>query len=328
MKSHRLALAAVTLAVGWWAVGLSGQGQQAQSPLVLEPLGLSGEAIFPAFEGWGELKDGTTVLLLGYYNRNKNQELDIPVGPDNRIEPGGPDYGQPTHFYTDRQWGLFTIEVPKDFGTRKLTWTLTANGQTSASTFWLNPQYKLSFYKNLASGNEPPIIKFAPDGPTFTGPPHGFAQTLSATVNQPLPLTLWASDQGETVEDWERAALDLIRSRPPAPARAGNDPVAIIGGRVIGSGGRRGASSGGAIPDITVSWKKHRGGGDVRFAHDQIPLVTHGDPKVFLEAKTSATFNAPGEYVIRGQVGDISSPDGGNGEQCCWTTALVRVNVK
>ena len=42
------------------------------------------------FEGWGPLKDGTNALLLGYFNRNKTQLIDIPVGPDNSIEPGGP----------------------------------------------------------------------------------------------------------------------------------------------------------------------------------------------------------------------------------------------
>ena len=85
-------------------------------PLVLEPIGARGEAIFPAFEGWGPDKNGENVLLLGYYNRNKSQELVIPIGPDNRIEPDGPDYGQPTHFYPGRQHGVFAIKVPKDFG--------------------------------------------------------------------------------------------------------------------------------------------------------------------------------------------------------------------
>ena len=37
-------------------------------------------------------------FLVGYLNRNTTQELDVPIGPNNRIEPGGPDLGQPTHF--------------------------------------------------------------------------------------------------------------------------------------------------------------------------------------------------------------------------------------
>jgi hypothetical protein len=31
--------------------------------------------------------------------------------------------------------------------------------------------------------------------------------------------------------------------------------------------------------------------------------------------------------VVRAQVNDTSG-DGGGGDQCCWTTAHVRVNVK
>ena len=60
--------------------------------------------------------DGSIRLLVGYFNRNTQQEFDIPVGPNNRIEPGGPDQGQPTHFLTARQFGVFTVKVPKDFG--------------------------------------------------------------------------------------------------------------------------------------------------------------------------------------------------------------------
>ena len=77
------------------------------------------------------MPDGTFTLLIGYFNRNRAETLEIPVGPNNRIEPGGPDYGQPTYFLPRRQWGVFTIVVPKDFGTKKLTWTIVANGETT-----------------------------------------------------------------------------------------------------------------------------------------------------------------------------------------------------
>ena len=40
---------------------------------------------------------------------------DIPIGPNNRIEPGGPDMGQPTHFLPGRQYGMFSIPVPREF---------------------------------------------------------------------------------------------------------------------------------------------------------------------------------------------------------------------
>jgi hypothetical protein len=41
---------------------------------------------------------------------------------------------------------------------------------------------------------------------------------------------------------------------------------------------------------------------------------------------TTATFSAPGEYVLRAQVNDRTG-DGGGGFQCCWTNAHVKVTV-
>jgi hypothetical protein len=317
------ALAAVTV----WVIVVPAAAQQSRAPLVLEPLGSREEAIFPAFEGWGPDKSGENLLLLlGYYNRNRSQELDIPIGSDNRIEPDGPDYGQPTHFYTGRQHGVFAIKVPKDFGNKKLTWTLTANGQTSTVSFWLNPAYWVNFFKHPANGNEPPVIRFLRDGPTMTGPPLGIAQTLSATAGKPVPLTLWASDVPMHVSEAEEELA--ARNRGLNAGRA-PDSVAIIGGQVI-AGSARGGGAAAVSPvqvDITVNWRKHRGPGQVSFEQERIPLTTKGDPKLFLEATTTATFSVPGEYVVRAQVNDTSG-DGGGGEQCCWTTAHVRVNVK
>jgi hypothetical protein len=315
-------LAVVTALVGW-AIATPRAAQQARAPLVLEPLGATGEAIYPALEGWGPDKNGDTLILLGYFNRNKTQELDIPIGPDNRIEPAGPDFGQPTHFYAGRQHGVFAIKVPKDFGTQKLTWTLVANGQTSTISFWLNPAYWVNFYKHPANGNEPPIIRLLRDGPTMTGPPAAIAQTLSGLVGKPVALTVWASDVPTQVNEGEEALA--VRNRASSAARGNQDAVAIIGGQVIG-----GARAGGETPtppDITVNWRKHRGPGDVMFAQSRIPLVTKRNPTLFLEATTTATFAAPGEYVVRAQVNDTSG-DGGGGEQCCWTTALIKVDVR
>ena len=62
----------------------------------------------------------------------------------------------------------------------------------------------------------------------------------------------------------------------------------------------------------------------VTFAPERIPLRTGGDPKQLREAATTATFRAPGEYILRAEINDESG-DGGGGDQCCWTTAHARV---
>ena len=304
------------------------------SGVLLEPLGTTGEAVYPAFEGYGPLKDGATTLLVGYFNRNK-EAVDVPIGPDNRIEPGGPDFGQPTHFLSGRQWGMFAITVPKDFGTRKLTWTLNANGNTTTVSFWTNPQYWIDFYKNTANGNEPPRIKFSPTGPELIGPPREkFVQTLTVTVGTPLELTAWAADQPPTVVFESEGGGGAGRAAARTPARAPvNEPMpAIIGGRVIAGtpaapGGGGAAAAAARRGDIQILWRKYRGPGNVKIANETISLENGGDAKKFVEAKTTATFSAPGTYWLRAQVND-SSGNGGGGDQCCWTTAHIVVNVK
>ena len=96
--------------LGAAAMGSLDLGVSAQTPqLPLQPARDNGQSITGAFEGWYQNQDGSYTLLVGYFNRNVKQLVDIPVGPNNRIEPGGPDYGQPTHFESRRQWGVFAI---------------------------------------------------------------------------------------------------------------------------------------------------------------------------------------------------------------------------
>lgn len=321
-------------AIAVCAVTASGSAEQVpQAPLQLAPLGAAGEAVFPAFEGWGPSQDGQqNILLIGYFNRNKDQELDIPIGPNNRIEPGGPDYGQPTHFHAGRQWGVFAITVPKDFGAKKLTWTLVANGQTSVVSFWLNPPYWIDYFKHGASGNEPPVIKFSETGPEMTGPPVAQGPPLAGMVGQPVPLKLWVRDAPPTYDPTAgltprptpaAAAPDAPARRPETAARSGSN---FDVSAATGPGGQRARATGPAA-DITVAWKKYRGPGEVKIADEAIKLTNKKDGKLVLAASTTATFSAPGEYWLRAQVNDASG-EGGGGDQCCWTTAHVKVIVK
>jgi hypothetical protein len=299
---------------------LAAHAQKPRDPLPGEPLGGGGEAIFPVLEGWGPVKDGSTVILLGYYNRNRATAIDIPIGPDNRIEPGGPDYGQPTHFEPSQQFGVFAIKVPATFGATRLTWTLKANGQEAKVTFWLNPPYWVDFFKHAATLNEPPLVRAAADGPAVSGPPLGFVQTLTGTVGTPVPLRVWVSDVAGPREGPDAELAELRRQTPP-PA----DPVAIVGSSTFGGPAKRTPPA--AKSDVLVHWHKYRGPGAVTFAPARVPVVTGGDAAKVVEAATTATFSLPGEYVLRAQVIDDSGESGG-GDQCCWTTVHAKVTVK
>ena len=51
----------------------------------------SGQSVSPSFEGRYKNPDGTFSVSFGYLNRNYKEELDIPIGPNNRVEPGPAD---------------------------------------------------------------------------------------------------------------------------------------------------------------------------------------------------------------------------------------------
>jgi len=178
--------------------------------LPLEPFKDTGQSVTGAFEGWYANSDGTVTLLVGYFNRNQKETIDIPVGPNNRIEPGGPDQGQPTHFLPRRQWGVFTIAVPRDFGDKKLTWTLVANRQTTSIPMSLNPLWVVEPFKAAGTGNTPPIVKFEPAGTAYQGPPRGAGASFSTKLSEPLTLTVWVTDDARLPPE--------ARSRPGPPA--------------------------------------------------------------------------------------------------------------
>lgn len=281
--------------------------QPPRAPLSLEPEGARGEAVFPALEGWYENDDGTFTILLGYFNRNE-EPLDIPIGPDNRIEPGGPDMGQPSHFFPGREWGVFSITVPADSEDQEFTWTLTANNQQSVVTFWLNPAYYVDMFLNRANGNVPPTLRVVPGGDSLQGPSRGVQTSYTATVGQPLEL--WAH------------ASDVPLTNPPQHPRRGRER-----------------------PPLTLRWELYRGPADVEFAfesNDQDTRMPQVIGAIVLpndqarhafedisggETTSLATFAEPGDYRLIVTVNDISG-NGGSGDQCCWTTAHVDVSVQ
>jgi hypothetical protein len=209
------------------AVALSATPASAQLPLA--PAKASGQTVTPAFEGWYKNPDGTFSISFGYYNRNTEETLEIPIGPDNFISPGNQNQGQPTHFETKRHWGVFAVKVPADFGDKnKVVWTLKIRGETFAIPGNLHPNWEIDALQGEAgSGNTPPVLKFAANGPEGAGPGGTTSGPLSATVGQPLTINVWAKDDGKSVNSVARDG------RANAP--------------------------------VTLTWFKHQGPGDVKF---------------------------------------------------------------
>ncbi len=339
MQVYRSAVAGAIVAIGVASCVLIGVGQtQTQTPnrLPLEPVRQRGQSVTPAYEGWWKNADGTFTILVGYYNRNADEIIDIPIGPNNKFEPGPIDRGQPTHFMLRREYGVFGIIVPANFGTQKLKWTIAAHGQPQSIDVWLNPPYAVNPFENLANGNTPPTLRLTQDGPSWQGPMNQkMMPTLNASVNQPLPISLWVEDKGNTIEQGP--------ARGAAPPAAAGDAQAGRGGRggrgARGAGadapaagapaagadagrGGRGGRGGGNAP-LTILWSKYRGPGAIKFAQERNPFTT----LTLQQAQTTATFDQPGEYWIRATAQDTSGA-GGGGDQCCWSTAHFKVMVK
>ena len=94
----------------------------------LDPRTPADNTVTPVYEGWYANPDGTLNLSWGYFNRNIEETVEVPLGPANQMTAGGPDLGQPTTFLPGRHRGVFAVTVPADFGDNEITWTLDFRG--------------------------------------------------------------------------------------------------------------------------------------------------------------------------------------------------------
>ncbi len=73
---------------------------------------------------------------------------------------------------------------------------------------------------------------------------------------------------------------------------------------------------------MTIRWAKYRGPGNVTFNPAQGKVIDG-------VAAATASFSAPGEYLLQSVVDDGSGEVAGNfGYHCCWTNNMVKVTVK
>jgi hypothetical protein len=262
-----------------------------------------GGSVTPAFEGWYDNADGTHTFLVGYFSRNTDVEIDVPIGPNNHFSPGNADVGQPTHFLPKRRFGMFIVTVPKEFTPQqKLSWTLTVNGITTTVPMYMSPDYNVTPFRSSEEGadggyNEPPVLRFAANGvKTFKGPVAAYAAAIerTATTTAPMTLDVFADDDGRF-------------------ATGSNAPIL------------------GARTPVNLLVSKYRGPGAVTI-EEKAPKLTAakggkpGEP-FSGTATTAVRFSEPGEYVLHVTANDYSG-NGGGGSVCCWTTALVKVAVK
>ena len=244
-----------------------------------------GQNVAPAFEGWEQNPDGSFNLVFGYMNRNMDEHVHVPVGPDNKLEPGDVDQGQPTYFLPRRNRYVFRVRVPHDFGENEVVWTLTSKGKTEQAYGSLKLDYVIDDLlrmkdlgglgvKDIERRNQTPEVRI------------GGAAARTVRVGEPLSLTAVAQDDG-------------IPEPKPAASRV------PINYNAWG---------------LRVAWFVYRGEGDnVSFEPQQFKVYTdyRGNspwspgwtpPPVPADGRypVTATFAEPGDYTLR-----VMAHDGG-----------------
>ena len=252
-----------------------------------QPGAQTGQNIAPVYEGFTENADGSFDLLFGYMNRNWAEPIDVPIGVNNNIEPGGPDYKQPTYFFPRRNRFVFRVRVPADFGDKELVWTLTAHGVSARAYGTLRPGYAVNDAVLMANFGGGGAGGFQPDTVGNIAPAliiEG-GKTRSVPVSESTTLIAVANDDGKPT----RRSISTLLLR-----QVRGTPVAATG--------------------LRLSWFKYRGPGEVTFGPAQTKVwedFRNGGnspwspgwetPPIPPNNKwvVRVTFSTPGTYVLR-----------------------------
>ena len=216
---------------------------------------MSGQTIAPAYEGWERNDDGSFTLVFGYMNRNWEEVIDVPIGPENSIEPGGPDHGQPTHFYPRRNRFTFRIRVPADFGDKALVWTLTTNGETERAYGTLKRDYFIDDLVVQANYGAAGAAGGTPELPENEAPSLDIegAGDRTALVGDAVTLAAVSTDDGKP------RARSMRASNPRLPGRITTDSAT---GHRLAWFVYRGAGAVTFDPPQTKTWEDTRDGGN------------------------------------------------------------------
>jgi hypothetical protein len=281
-----------------------------------------GQNVAPAYEGWEIGSDGAKYFLFGYMNRNWEEEIDVPIGPDNGFNVGDADQGQPTHFLPRRNRFVFRVRVPATFSEKdELVWTLTTHGKTEKAYATLRPDYivddvvKASETGALGAGTSSPEVR-------SNTPPSVRVEEIKARnvkVGEWLPLVAEVKDDGipkprgagfAGAAVRSTARLDAAAAAPTAsenslrPNRAMQPPSRVTVGKNVG---------------LHLSWFMYRGPGKVTFVPEQIkvwedtraganspwaPVWVAPDMPADGKLPVQAAFSEPGTYVLRSLADD------------------------
>jgi len=235
-------------------------------------------------------------------NENWQEEFDVPIGPENSIDPGGADRGQPTHFQPRRNRFVFRVRVPKDWGDKEMIWSVTTHGVARKAYGSLRTDLLIenidimSETGALGAGTSSPEIR-ADKPPTIkiVG-----SRSLTAAAGKPVTLTAIVTDDG----------VPRPRGSGSGRGRGGEGaeftpPYRITVGKNLGLHLSwfvyRGVGAAVTFdPRQIKTWEDTREGANSPWAPRWIAPPVPPDGRYIV----TATFDQPGTYVLRARADD------------------------
>jgi hypothetical protein len=281
-----------------------------QSTRPLRPSPSEGMPVIPFMEGWYANDDGSVTVSFGYQNRNA-EDVIIPLGENNRIEPAQLSGMQPEIYFPGRHTGVFAVTIPASMQGDSIWWYVKTGNQEELKVPGNSSSDAYELDRNpLPLGSMQPLVWFENED-HGSGPEGVIAQEIRIVAVGEL-LTL----EFETEDPSER---DL------------SNPLFVDS------------------LDTWVSWYKHQGRGEVTFIEHadssfietpaRTTRVSRYPPEMPVASSTITIpagegparvlvkFSEPGDYMIRARVDNWAAPDSGGLFQCCWSNAYQRVRV-
>lgn len=261
-----------------------------------------GLPVSPFFEGWYENPDGSYTFSFGYFNRNREEALQLPLGPDNYIEPARFDGSQPTVFAPGRGTGVFTVRVNREFvrDGGRVVWTLRTPGSSAhAVPGKVGVEAYRLHHQPMAMGSLPPRLQLQPDGPALWG-----AMSIAGDARS---TGAW-SDGGDAVGSLGNPLLSTATVGTPLSL------TAWIADRLTPDAEREPVRGG-------ATWFIHQG--------PAVPTFSENRPELDADGRTvtTVTFIEPGEYLLRIRADNFNPVDSTPADQCCWTNGYIEVTV-
>ena len=321
----------------------------------LAPPNSNSNFVAPYFDGYYPNEDGTYTLSFGFMNRNDEELIEIPLGANNFLEPAQYAGVQPTTFPVvsyggfggPRERGVFGVVVPADFD-GDVWWTLTTDGYTTRVPGRLRGRFEglIGFESAYALSTGPqaegslrPTIRFTEDGPDVWGVPGlEHPQDFTSSVGEPIEVQFWTHDRGE--RELGQVNMTLWKFRGPVGGEIAFESLVQSPPRAV-RGGRGGGFDASQLPDgVTLddlppeirAQLTGRGGSGGTGGPGPVPVgravrLPNEGPNANV-GRFKATFDTPGEYIIRVRVDTFSAAgDSSPGNQCCWTNGYVNVSV-